>query len=141
MTEQQTPTQSFSRDQFADQLADLTTAWEGTWNAYETQGGTQTPGPFHVLNPSRLSAEQLAAEQPEMDAYNTLVNQAATGIADATSFGQETEAVDCVLKLIDTHMGPGSQVPDSDKQRLLGNIFKKTLAQLVGSDASASEAR
>lgn len=141
MSQEDTPNPTFSPDQFADQLADLTTAWKGTWNTYETQGGPQTPGPFHITDPSRLSPEQLAAEQPEIDAYNTLVNQAAAGIAGATTVGREAEAVDSVFKLINTHMGPGSHVPDSDKQRLVQNIFKQTLAQLSGSDGGGSEAQ
>src|SRR4051812_2949900 len=91
----------FTPEAFEVEITGLANAWRSTWNVSDSIRGPVLHGPTIINGSFRpfMTAEQVAAEQPEIDAYHNFVNGVARGVVAATRSGQQDVAVDRLLKI------------------------------------------
>jgi PPOX class probable F420-dependent enzyme len=116
----------FHREVFKADLSTLCGQYKETWNK-SPMGASR--GPFKILGVTRpyLPEEQIAAERPEEDARQRLVDFASQGIISALQAGHALDALAEVRVQLD-RLSPGAiptYTPD-----LLQDIFAKTLLEV-----------
>ena len=124
------PDRGFRPETFKAGLSTLCEQYKNTWNVSPIG---VSRGPFKILGIARqhLSEEQLAAERPEEEARQKLVDFAALGIVSALKTRQAKEALTEVqeqLKRLEQGSIP-NYAPD-----LLQEIFERTLLEIQSTE-------